>query len=69
MAKAAKASEGKTIIVEQYASQIRRPAKQGQTLIGLGLGRIGDKSTLKDTPEARGMLASVAHMVRIVDGK
>ncbi|MFM9975586.1 MAG: 50S ribosomal protein L30 [Beijerinckiaceae bacterium] len=59
----------KTFIVEQYASQIRRPAKQGQTLTGLGLGKIGSRSTLKDTPEARGMLASVAHMVRIVDSQ
>jgi large subunit ribosomal protein L30 len=59
----------KTLIVEQYASQIRRPAKQAQTLTGLGLGRIGSRSTLKDTPEARGMVATVAHMVRIVDGQ
>jgi large subunit ribosomal protein L30 len=59
----------KTIIVEQYASPIRRPAKQAATLTGLGLGRIGDRRTLKDTPEARGMVATVAHMVRIVDAK
>jgi large subunit ribosomal protein L30 len=59
----------KIIIVEQYASPIRRPAKQAATLTGLGLGRIGDRRTLKDTPEARGMVATVAHMVRIVDAK
>jgi large subunit ribosomal protein L30 len=59
----------KTITVEQYASQIRRPAKQAQTLLGMGLKRIGDRRTLKDTPETRGMIAAVAHMVRIVDGK
>jgi large subunit ribosomal protein L30 len=59
----------KTFTVEQYASQIRRPAKQGQTLTGLGLGKIGSRSTLKDTPDARGMVATVAHMVRIVDGQ
>jgi large subunit ribosomal protein L30 len=59
----------KTITVEQYASQIRRPAKQDQTLTGLGLGKIGSRRTLKDTPEARGMVATVAHLVRIVDSK
>jgi large subunit ribosomal protein L30 len=63
------ANTAKTITVVQYASQIRRPAKQGQTLVGLGLGKIGSRSTLKDTPEARGMVATVAHMVRIVDSK
>ena len=63
------ANTAKTFTVEQYASQIRRPAKQGQTLAGLGLGKIGSRRTLKDTPEARGMVASVAHMVRIVDSK
>jgi large subunit ribosomal protein L30 len=60
-------SSSKTITVEQYASPIRRPGKQSLTLTGLGLKKIGDRRTLKDTPEARGMVASVAHMVRIVD--
>jgi large subunit ribosomal protein L30 len=59
----------KTVTVEQYASQIRRPEKQARTLLGMGLKRIGDRRTLKDTPETRGMIAAVAHMVRIVDGK
>jgi large subunit ribosomal protein L30 len=59
----------KTITVEQYASPIRRPYTQAATLTGLGLKKIGDRRTLKDTPEARGMVATVAHMVRIVDAK
>ncbi len=59
----------KTIVVEQYASPIRRPARQAATLTGLGLGRIGDRRTLKDTPEIRGMVARIAHLVRIVDEK
>jgi large subunit ribosomal protein L30 len=59
-------ADAKTIIVEQYASPIRRPGKQSATLTGLGLKKIGDRRTLKDTPEARGMVATVAHMVRIV---
>ena len=57
----------KTITVEQTGSPIRRPADQRQTLIGLGLNRIRRRATLKDTPEARGMIAKVAHLVRVVD--
>ena len=60
-------AEMKTFTVEQYASPIRRPGRQAKVLTGLGLGRIGDRRTLKDTPEARGMVAAVAHMVRVVE--
>ncbi len=44
-------NDTKTFTVEQYASQIRRPGKQTQVLTGLGLKRIGDRRTLKDTPK------------------
>jgi len=57
----------KTIIVEQTGSPIRRPADQRQTLIGLGLNRIGRRSTLADTPQIRGMISKVQHLVRVVD--
>jgi large subunit ribosomal protein L30 len=57
----------KTIVVEQTASPIRRPADQRATLVGLGLNRIRRRSTLQDTPAVRGMIAKVAHLVRIVD--
>jgi large subunit ribosomal protein L30 len=58
-----------TITVEMYASPIRRPSKQTASLTGLGLKKIGDRRTLKDSPEARGMVATVAHMVRVVEAK
>ena len=57
----------KTITVEQYGSPIRRNGKQLLTLKGLGLGRIGRKRELEDTPSIRGMVTKVAHMVRIVE--
>jgi large subunit ribosomal protein L30 len=65
----AKTSEGaaKTVTVEQTGSPIRRPADQRATLIGLGLNRIRRRSTLQDTPAVRGMIAKVAHLVRVVD--
>lgn len=55
------------VIVEQIKSPIGRPASQHATLIGLGLNRIGRRSSLEDTAAVRGMIAKVAHLVRIVD--
>lgn len=60
-------SEAKTITVEQTASPLRRPKDQRATLVGLGLNKMRRRSTLKDTPEVRGMIRKVAHMVRIVE--
>ena len=60
-------SAAKTIVVEQTGSPIRRPADQRATLLGLGLNRIRRRSTLQDTPAVRGMIAKVAHLVRVVD--
>jgi len=56
----------KTITIEQIASPIRRPAEQRATLIGLGLNKIRKQSTLKDTPEVRGMINKIPHLVRVV---
>ena len=57
----------KTITIEQYASPSRRPADQRATLVGLGLNKIRKQSTLKDTPEVRGMIRKIPHLVRVVD--
>ena len=63
----AEKKKGKTLTVEQIGSPSRRPAYQRQTLIGLGLNKMHRRSTLEDTPSVRGMIASVQHLVRIVD--
>lgn len=55
------------VTVEQTKSPIGRPASQRATLIGLGLNKIGRRSSLEDTPAVRGMIAKVAHLVRIVE--
>ena len=62
MAKAA----AKTVKLEQIASPNRRPADQQATLVGLGLNRIRKQSVLEDTPAVRGMIAKVAHLVRVI---
>jgi len=58
-----------TITLEQVASPIGRPGAQRETLRGLGLNRIGRRSRVIDTPATRGMIAKVAHLVRVVDGR
>ena len=65
MAKAAT----KTVTVEQIGSPIRRISEQRQTLIGLKLNKMRRQSILPDTPEVRGMIAAVKHLVRVVDGQ
>jgi large subunit ribosomal protein L30 len=63
------AQAAKTIKVEQTGSAIRRHESQRATLIGLRLNKIGRVSELQDTPEVRGMINKVKHLVRVVDEK
>jgi len=56
----------KTVTIEQIGSPIRREKSQRATLIGLGLNKMRRQSTLKDTPEVRGMIGKVPHLVRVV---
>ena len=59
----------KVIKIEQIGSPIRRDHAQRQTLVGLGLNRIGRVAQVPDTPQTRGMIAKVKHLVRLVEGK
>jgi ribosomal protein L30 len=54
------------IKIEQTGSAIRRHHSQRETLIGLGLNRIGRVAHVPDTAAIRGMIAKVAHLVRVV---
>ncbi|SFZ81126.1 LSU ribosomal protein L30P [Devosia enhydra] len=56
----------KTVTVEQIGSPIRRQKDQRATLVGLGLNKMHRRSTLKDTPEVRGMIGKLPHLVRVV---
>jgi large subunit ribosomal protein L30 len=55
----------KTVTVRQIRSANRRPEIQAATLRGLGLGKIRRERTLEDTPSVRGMIAKVAHLVKV----
>ena len=57
--------KAKTLIVTQTGSAIRREAKQRATLCGLGLNKVGRTRELQDTPEVRGMIEKVKHMVKV----
>ncbi len=57
----------KTVTIRQTGSPIRRPKDQRATLIGLGLNKMHKTRTLKDTPEVRGMIRKVAHLVEVVE--
>lgn len=59
-------AKGKTIKIRQIGSPIRRPAKQKQMLIGLGLGKMHKVAEVQDTPEVRGAIAKLPHMVEVV---
>jgi large subunit ribosomal protein L30 len=63
------AATGKTITIVQIGSTNRRPERQTQTLIGLGLNKLHRTSTLEDTPAVRGMINKVQHLIRIVEEK
>ena len=56
-------SNKKNVIVTQKKSPIGRQGYQRQTLIGLGLNKIGRSSELEDTPSIRGMINKVKHLV------
>lgn len=56
-----------TVTIRQVGSTIGRDAKQKATLIGLGLNKNYKVRTLKDTPEVRGMIRKVSHLVEIVE--
>jgi large subunit ribosomal protein L30 len=64
-AKKEKAADKATVIVTQVGSPIGRRHDQRATLAGLGLNKIGRTRELEDTPSVRGMIAKVAHLLRV----
>ncbi len=56
-----------TIKVTQTGSPIRREKDQRATLIGLGLNKLHRVSEIEDSPEVRGMIRKVQHMVAVED--
>lgn len=59
------ATAQKTLRVRQVKSGIGFTQRQRQTLRGLGLKRMLQVVELEDTPAVRGMITSIAHLVRV----
>ena len=55
------------IKLTQTGSPIRRTPDQRKTLIGLGLNKMHRSVELEDTPEVRGMIRKVQHMVTVAE--
>ena len=55
------------IKLTQIGSPIRRTKDQRATLVGLGLNKMHKTVELDDTPEVRGMIRKVQHMVSVAD--
>jgi large subunit ribosomal protein L30 len=53
--------------ITQLGSPIRRTKDQRATLIGLGLNKRHRSVELEDTPELRGMIRKVQHMVTVTE--
>ena len=51
--------------VTQIGSPIRRTPIQEKNLIGLGLNKMNRSREHVDTPEVRGMIKKVAHLLKV----
>ena len=58
-------AEGEKITVRLVRSMIGRPEKQRLVLRGMGLTKLQKVVQLPDTPQMRGMLDKVKHLVRV----
>ncbi len=54
----------KQIKITQIKSAIDRPKRQKDTLIALGLRKLNNTIVVNDTPQIRGMISKVSHMVK-----
>ena len=60
---------GKMLKVKMVKSVITRPEKQRKIMRGLGLNKLNSTVTLVDTPEIRGMINRVIHLVSVEESK
>jgi large subunit ribosomal protein L30 len=57
---------GKQLKITLVKSYIGRPEAQRRVLRGMGLGKVNKTVLLSDTPEIRGMIRKVIHLVAAV---
>ena len=57
----------KELQITLIRSGIGRPQKQRLTLESLGLNKLHKTVVLKDTPQVRGMVNKVSHLLKVVE--
>lgn len=60
---------GKILKIKMVKSEIGRPEKQRKILRGMGLNKLNSCVTLVDTPQIRGMINKVIHLVSVEESK
>ena len=60
---------GKMLKVKMVMSEIGRPEKQRKVLRGMGLKKLNNTVILSDTPQTRGMINKVSHLVSVEESK
>lgn len=60
-----KKSSTQTVTITLKRSAIGRPKDQKAALVGMGFKRLHQSVVLKDTPETRGMIRKVSHLVTV----
>ena len=59
----------KMLKIKKVKSEIGRPEKQRKILRGMGLNKLNNTITLVDTPQTRGMINKVIHLVSVEESK
>lgn len=62
-------TDGKMLKITLVKSGIARPGKHKVVLIGLGLKKLNKSVIRQDTPEIRGMINKVIHLVQVEEVK
>jgi large subunit ribosomal protein L30 len=62
-------TDGKKLKITLVRSGIARPGKHKVVLIGLGLKKLNKSVIRQDTPEIRGMINKVSHLVQVEEVK
>jgi large subunit ribosomal protein L30 len=60
---------GKILKIKKVKSEIGRPEAQRKILRGMGLTKLNKTVTLVDTPQTRGMINKVNHLVSVEESK
>lgn len=63
--KAKEVAKPKEIVITLKKSGIGKPKDQRATIKGLGFKRLNQSITRKDTPEIRGMIKKISHLVQV----